>query len=379
VPTTTNIYCDFAAGNDTTGDGSISLPYKTFQKGVDAATGAVPGDGADKTIWLKNTASYTEEVTVTEAAVAAQAAPLIVEGYTTTPGDGGMATLDGENTRLAGFALFASGNANVYYWVFKNIYWKRYTDAAVDSVFGAGGGGSALMQQFLFKHCRFSDNLVAVYANTDFLFEDCWFHDNVTAVDGAWWLGSALRCIVENNTNGFLMSKNTGGSIWNSLFIGNTNYNLSIEHGIPVVNCVIDGSNKASAIGIKYPNSTSCIPKILNTIIIDCTVAVEGYGAGAEELSAIFNSCFFLNGSDFTNGAGQRTGCVFADPLFVNKAIKDYGIGTLSPCKEAGMDLKLFDYLTSTASRVDIGLLQENRVGSGDGSIGAPLHFSVEH
>lgn len=365
------IYCDYGLGDDAAGDGTQGNPYKTMQKAHDVMKAS--GQGTDTTVWLRDTAPYEEDVKVEQETTATPSLPLVIEGYTDTPGDGGIATFDGTNTKDFGFRLEdSSADTDTYYWVVKNIEFKRYIDRAWYGQFGAG-----FIADVIFQHCRFGNNGTGVRGAQNYSFLDCWFHDNSTAVDGSWLIGGCVaRCIVEDNGIGLNMSKPTSNSIWNSLFIGNRDYNISSHHGMPIVNCVIDGKNKASALGVRYPGD--CIPKIINTIILDCDVGVQGVIAGAEELSAIFNSCFYLNTDDFTQGAAKRTGCIFADPLFVDRDNKDYGIESTSPCKEAGLDLKSYDFYNSTASKVDIGLLQEARSLSGGLGIGAPLGFSVE-
>ncbi len=376
----TEIHCDYTAEDgDTTGDGTIGNPYRRFQKAHDVirARGiGVPGQGADTTVWLRGTADYEEGIRVEEETTGSNALPLVIEGYTDTPGDGGMATFNGAvgpNQKAFQLENAVSDN-NVYNWVVKNIYFKNYTSVAFE-----GYSQTEFIDSVIFQHCRFGNNAIAVKGAAHYSFLDCWFHDNTTAVDGVWLdRGNFLRCIFENNTNGLEMTKPRSGAIWNSLFIGNVNYAISTNHGVPIVNCVIDGKNKVGQLGVRNPDVTDGIPKILNTIILDCVGAVSGVVAGMEELSAIFNCCFYLNTLDFLQGAAKRTGCIFVDPQFIDQANKDYGIKSTSPCKETGMDLELFDYYVNTASRVDIGLLQESRSASGGLHIGAPLGFSVE-
>lgn len=381
MATTTNIHCDFSAGDDVSGDGALGNPYKTFQKAHDVIKdGADPPPnhvetGADTTIWLKGTAPYEESVRIEEETTATVADPLIVEGYTDTPGDGGMATLDGTDTLDDGISLAGSGDNNVYYWVFKNVRFTHYTEKGVEGVAAAG-----FFDNVAFIHCRFDNSVIGVEGAAHYRFLDCWFHDNSTiGVEGIWLSNTHLsRCIFEDNGIGVRLQKPKSGGLWNCLFIGNTVVNIVNNHGVPIVNCVIDGKNKASAIGVRYPDATGAIPRIFNTIILDCVVGVQGVVAGAEELSAIYNCCFWLNTDDFTQGAAKRTGCIFVDPQFIDRDNKDYGIQSTSPCKEAGLDLESFDYYTSTASKVDIGFLQEARAASGGLGIGAPQGFSVE-
>ncbi len=375
----TEIYCDFSAADDT-GAGTIGDPYKTMQKAHDvifdrAGGGGGTGNGADTTVWLKNTVPYEETVSVQEETTASSSLPMAINGYTDTPGDGGVATFDGTSTKVSAFTLALSGDNNVYRWSINDIRFTNYTGPAWD-----GRIASALMDSISFQHCRFDNSDIGCEGASAYRFLDCWFHDNTSfGVEGVNMFNSHFsRCIFEDNGVGLQLWKSQEGAVWDSLFIGNTTANIATNHGIPIINCVIDGKNKASAIGVEHPAATVGLPKILNTIILDCVVGVQGVVAGSEELSAIFNCCFWLNTTDFTQGAAKRTGCIFVDPQFVDKANKDYGIKSTSPCKEAGLDLKSYDYYTSTASRVDIGLLQEARSASGGLGIGAPLGFSVE-
>ncbi len=374
----TEIYCDYGLGDDT-GAGTQGDPYKTMQKAHDVikARGGVPGQGADTTVWLRDTAPYEETVLVEQETTAGIALPLVIEGYTNDPGDGGMAILDGENTKNYGIQIASSGDNNNYYWVFKNVRFRQYLLAGFR---GVGPGG--FMQQCIFVHCRFDNNAnTGAWLGQGHKFLDCWFHDNtLRGIKGDDWGTNnvCLQCIFENNGTGY--TTKSRGAIWNCLFRGNTVSNVEF-HGSgpqPIVNCVIDGQNKASAIGLDYSNISGGVVKIANTIILDCGIGVKGRVAGNEELCGIYNSLFYLNTDDFANGAAQRRGCLFADPMFVDRDNKDYGIQAASPCKEAGMDLKEFDYYTSTAGRVDIGLLQQAASAAGAGGIGAPLGFSVE-
>jgi hypothetical protein len=80
-------YVDAVAGNNTTGDGSSGNPWQTIDRAV---TTAVAGDLA----YIKASATYAITAAITLAASGSAAAGGITfEGYTTTPGDGGRATL----------------------------------------------------------------------------------------------------------------------------------------------------------------------------------------------------------------------------------------------------------------------------------------------
>lgn len=376
----TAFYSDFNAGDDMAGDGSQGNPWKTLQKAIDdGVTGSSPGDGAGHTIWLRNHAPFVEDVTVTEDAAALANNPLVIEGYTDTPGDGGVATLDGETTSNYGMRTFApaGGDANNYYWVLKGIRFTRYAIAGFD----AFGPSSGFMQDVIFRKCRFDNCGIGATIAQGHKFLDCWFHDNSGhGIQGHSFgvFTSVLRSIFEDNGIGF-STRSLGGAIWNCLFRGNTVSAIDFQaRAMPVISCIIDGVDKAGAIGVDYSNMSDGVVKIFNSIIMDCVVGVNGPVAGNEELSAIYNSLFYLNSADFANGAAARLNCLFVDPDFVDRDNKDYGINEDSPCKEAGLDLKFYDHYDSTAGRVDIGLMQQAVSATGTGNIGAPLGFSVE-
>jgi len=98
----TEYYVDPAGGNDITGNGSIGTPWATLAKALSGAGGggitrdATNGDrinlkagGTDILSAALTTASYGTPTAV---------APLVVQGYTATAGDGGIGVISGNNS-----------------------------------------------------------------------------------------------------------------------------------------------------------------------------------------------------------------------------------------------------------------------------------------
>ena len=88
-------YVDPGSGNDTTGDGSSGTPWATVQKAM--TDGTVDAAGGMRI----NVKAGTADVLTAALTVPASMtflAPCMVEGYTTTAGDGGIGEIDGDAT-----------------------------------------------------------------------------------------------------------------------------------------------------------------------------------------------------------------------------------------------------------------------------------------
>jgi hypothetical protein len=89
-------YVDPVGGNDTTGDGSIGTPWATVEKALTTITrtGSAGGDRINLKSGGTDTLSAQLSLT-TYAATATRAIPLIIQGYTSAAGDGGIGVIDG--------------------------------------------------------------------------------------------------------------------------------------------------------------------------------------------------------------------------------------------------------------------------------------------
>lgn len=91
-------YIDPVSGNDTTGDGSKSTPWATLQKGLDTVT-ARTGSNADR-FNMKDSGGdvLSSALSLATYGSPTDTAPLVIQGYTTDEGDGGIGEIDGNNS-----------------------------------------------------------------------------------------------------------------------------------------------------------------------------------------------------------------------------------------------------------------------------------------
>lgn len=114
-------YVDGAVGNDGNAGTSPGAgnAWATVQKAADTAV-------AGEKVWVKASASYAEQVDF-DTNAGTSASPIVFEGYTTTTGDGGRATITGSNARAS--CLVFNGTADFVR--FKNFVFTSPTTQCV--------------------------------------------------------------------------------------------------------------------------------------------------------------------------------------------------------------------------------------------------------
>lgn len=151
------------------------------------------------------------------------------------------------------------------------------------------------------------------------------------------------RCRIENNRN----QSSNGGAIYaelcsldlrNVLLAGNSAGNLGgALYGMSVTgsvrNCVVDGNSAAMVGGLAMLTSG---PTELYSTIATGNAGGGLMCAGAEAVSSC-NDAWNNAGGDYVSmTAGE--GDISADPLFVDAAGGDYGLGVHSPCLDHGLE-----------------------------------------
>jgi hypothetical protein len=153
----TDYYVDPVNGNDAnagTSEGSGNA-WKTLGK---AATVTIAGD----TVWCKNNADYAEQLTIT--VLGSGANPITWIGYTSTPGDGGKATITGSSSRS--YCVIGS-NESYYSWInfiFRDSTNNLYNDAGADWV--------------TFHNCDFINGYSAISVDNSCVVVNCTFQNN---------------------------------------------------------------------------------------------------------------------------------------------------------------------------------------------------------
>lgn len=345
-------YVDMAGGSDASADPTNpATPWKTIDKAMNTVS------AGDK-VWVKASADYTETATIDTAGT--KSSPITFEGYTSSTGDGGRATINGGASRASGILDSLAANTRAYY-VFKNFRITNHTSHGVNTdqnhlvwkncKFDANGttsGHGYLGRQAMFENCEFSDNTLdgCNISNTGAgVFVGCRFYRNtVDGLDCGVGLVCAFCEFFSNGAEAITCGQNNDAG------------GLSA-----IINCTIDGDSKDSTTGVLTNVSFHPEICIVNTVIYDCTTGVTAdHGTSENHISR--NNLVNSNTTAYS-GFSTPTGEVTSAPGFNNEAANDYRPGTGSALLLAGYDA---NQLESFSAAMDIGALQTGSAGSCD-------------
>ena len=340
------------AGHGGTNSGTQTNPWLTIDQSM---AGLADGDK----VWVKATASYPEVVTI-DGHQASWNDPIVIEGYTTTEGDGGQATIDGAATRASGIVVSAfNGNTN---YVFKNFIIQDHT---------AAGVSLNNVDRFTWKNCDFLSNAgTGIFCGALHAFENCRFNDNLN--DGVICQAGALfvGCEFFRNT---LAGIDAGGAVFALFCTFFSNGSIAMDCGATndimtlMVNCTVDGDSKDSTHALLLNSSFRQFGAVINTIAYDCTTGIE---FANEEQFISRNNLVNSNTANYGTGAGTYSGEVTTAPGFVNE------VGGADLSLEAGSNAlakgnDAYDVNGSTQS-MDIGAIQRPAAGGAGGGLLMP-------
>lgn len=305
-------------------------------------------------VWVKGGVSYTETVNI--ALAMAGTTPATIEGYTSSTGDGGTFTIDGESTRANGIT---DSIATPAYYIFKNMRVTNHTSH----------GTSLSMDACVCKNCQFDNNGgIGMSCEDWWRFEECEFYDNTS--DGVDTDAEAAFVGCRSYRNGNNGIEARSGVMFSCVAFSNVGHGL-IFTGTALlfnvlINCTVDGDNKdtntALAVGLSYTVMGICI----NNIAYDCVTGMVSR-AGAQELLISRNNLLNNNTDDYLYGAATFTGEVTGAPQFTDEASQDYTLASGSPAKGAGFDES---QLEGDSSGMDIGARQRIEAAGGGGPVG---------
>ena len=337
-------YVDGAVGDNAnagTSEGAGNA-WATIDYAVDTAA-------AGDHIHIKASATYTETVSMSQAG--GTSAQMILEGYTSTPGDGGKATIDGEGTR----ANCLTGGSYSYYLI-KNLIFENAT---------SHGAYVASGDYWVWYNCEFNDNGGdGIECDDGNVFIYCSADGNTATGFDTDNFGIFLNCKATNNGgHGFQAYYCT---LINCIGASNASSNayMYTSH-IPCIayNCTFDGDSKTSNSGVL--NTSNGIIVAANCIFYDCTDGI--YGGGQNHpwnnwaLNCLFNSNTNESSSwDTTHTLNKVTGA----PAFTDEASGDYTLGSSSPARNAGCDNS-----GGSSPGQDIGAHQSEDAGGGSTKI----------
>jgi hypothetical protein len=307
-------YVDGAVGND--GNLGTSEGAGNAWATIDhAMNNVIAGDK----VWVKASATYNEMATVDTAGTLGN--DIVFEGYTTTPGDNGKATINGTTHCLQ------DSIAGSMYYCFKNFILTGATSHGVDW---------ASDDEYAFYNCEIINNGgYGINADRYGALVNCIVANNGSY--GAWVTNESIfaGCVFYGNVNS---SIRTGAYsvCYKCVFYGapDSSSYYATEYPSTVLNCTIDGDNLLGR-GVYFGSRMSAI---MDNIIYDTSVAQHGVQATSCRAAHGYN-LLESNVSDYIRDTGALIGLndVTGDPAFTDEAGDDYTIGSSSPAKDVGV------------------------------------------
>jgi hypothetical protein len=258
-------------------------------------------------------------------------------GYTTTPGDNGMAILDSNNTKSN--AIILKNNSN--YWSFENIRITRYTGQGFRYAF------TTFASRFINCEVDHCGGTLAFGVPQYSTVIDCYSHDNAGNGFETPEMSLFANCVcVANSGHGFY---GTGG---NHYYTCLSKANLlsgfyqsdDVNHkSLIVFNCIVDGSGITQT-GIRISDDAQVRQAVvMNNIVINCVsgiVAQSDNGIYNNGYNNLVYNCTTPR-VNFTDVSGSVSG----EPLFVNSNILDYTPAVGGAQISAGFDLRLSSWI----------------------------------
>ena len=343
-------FVDGLVGNDAnagTSEGAGDA-WKTIGKG--ASNPIAAGDR----LFVKASAPYPESPDFSGISGAAST-PIVLEGYSTTVGDGGRAvvTNDGAATAFETGARYSVRNFQITGGTTRGLHMSTLCIAENCEV-----DGSALGTNYGFE------------GFTGSYFVGCYAHD--CDVRGFWFsaVSGAFSCIADTCVSGFRNNVKTFGYFY---CIARNNTLHGITGNEMMVNCTVDNvTNSGNGI---LQGSNPDLGAIINCVMINCNVGAVMNASASTERNWSFNNCVFGNNSDYGGGGSTASGEITSDPTFVSEAAKNYGPDAGSPLIMAGYDSRIASWLSMTGDPIDVGALQSG--AGGDNFAGAFLNWGV--
>jgi hypothetical protein len=312
----TTYYVDTAVGND--GNAGTSEGAGNAWATIDHAMNTV---AAGDKVWVKASGNYNETATLDTAGSAAT--PIVFEGYTSTTGDNGKATIDGQSTRSNCITTILGAT----YYVFKNFVFTNATSI------GASLGTADICT---FVNCDFTNNGGAgIQIDNNITFINCESNSNSGRGFDPDTCNAYVGCIAHSNTTTGIVATAITSVVYKCVVYNNSTGNGIDTTSGSIIGCTLDGENSA-ATGIRMTSETDSV--ICDNIIYDWATAVD---SGTWDSVQGFRGYNLLNSNttDY-DSTGQETlgiGDVTGAPSFTDEANDDYTLGGSSPAIDAGV------------------------------------------
>jgi len=346
-------YLDAQNGSDGNDGLSEGNAWATFEKAMDNVN---DGD----LVYVQGGTDYTDEDGVNNCGAflddaGAQGSPITFEGYTTTPGDGGMAIIDGTANSLVN-GLYVAGFTNVRY-IFKNI--------TVRDVSGVGWEFGTVGCKITLVNCH-ADNCGSYgFRGDDYIV--CYRCSATNNSDRGFHLGDASNLFAcwahGNSAHGQSIGS---GVIAKGLSYNNSNrdYHVSMasSNGVcAVLDCTGDGEN-ATGYGLNVFLGYDGVVIVGNVFYDYATAAIRSSADGGGLILCAHN-LLHSNTANYSNLVSVE-GDVTSAPQFEDEGSDDYRLASGSPARAAGVDA---GKTVNGTSYADIGCHQAQAAAGGGG------------
>jgi hypothetical protein len=300
---------------------AIGGAFKTLQEAADNIQ--VSGSTNHPT-HIKNSVTYTETMSLPNPFGGVNSY-FLIQGYSNTPGDGGLVTIDGENTRANGLLTTTGVTVGL---VVRNIRCTNHTGL------GAGNTNSHYM---IWRRCQFDNNGSGLKGGTGCRVIGCYAHDNTGIGINVTTNAEVAACVAnDNGTDGIYISQ---GQSYKCVARGNASIGIHHAGGSGVQGakaCTVDGDGKTTTTGIAL-DGDEITTSAVDCIVYDCTTGISS-SAGFVNRGMGWNNLLFNNTTDYSN-ATTHSGEVTTDPAFVDEANDDYTPGDSGGAVGAGLDV----------------------------------------
>jgi len=259
-------YVDPSGGNDTTGDGTIGTPWKTVQKALDSITkNTTDGDRIN----VKDTADdvLSAELDFSTYGAGSLNYALLIQGYTSTAGDGGIGGISGGGTT----AIISTQRSSI---AFKDMHLHNTGSNGILNIYrssldncefnnSSSTGNIVEASQAAVTNCYFHDTDGIAVAGGDCVIFGCYFkagatYEMDTCINATGASLVASRCIlsIDGATNG--IGGTTGGAvaqILNNSILSDGGTGTGINamgsaYGVSYINNVVEGFSGTGGVGI---------------------------------------------------------------------------------------------------------------------------------
>ena len=312
-------YVDTAVGDDAnagTSEGAGNA-WATIDKAMNTVA------AGDK-VWVKASGNYNETATIdTVGQIASQ---IEFEGYTSTPGDNGKVTIDGQSTRTN---CMVYGSSSAVYYIIKNFIFTGATGDGFETV-----NGDAIV----FFNCEFHTNGgVGCEVDNDCFFISCEFYSNTSSGLVAGQAIHLAGCVIYSNGS-TAVSTSQQIYMYKCLIYSTASGFNGVSTGIlrQIIGCTLDGENStATALLGTSPGSSL----ILDNIIYDWGNGVLANSGGRDAERFYGFNLMNSNSSNDYFYTGETIGIqdVTSAPAFTDEANDDYTLATGSAAIDSGI------------------------------------------